>query len=360
MPPFIKGLELNRLFYAEAVRPLLERYVNPPHAAAQLGAGSDVLGFDTEMSTDHDWGPSVTLFLREDNFSQADAIREMMAQRLPHRFHGYPTRSAEAPDEPGTLLMADGEADRHRVFVTTARRFVFRQLNFDLNTPVQVADWLTFPSQSLLGLTAGAVYHDGIGEVSALRERFAYYPHDVWLYLLAAGWQRIGQEEPFVGRAGSVGDELGSAVIGSRLVRDVMNLAFLLERRYAPYSKWFGSAFAQLEGASDLSPILWRAQRAADWREREAALAEAYGHLARKHNVLGVTAKLPETIGTFHNRPFRVIGGERIAHTILAAVHDSDIQRLAQGPLIGGIDQFSDSTDLRNKGWREKLFALYR
>jgi hypothetical protein len=44
-------------------------------------------------------------------------------------------------------------------------------------------------------------------------------------------------------RAGFVGDELGSALIGSRLVRDIMNLCFLLEKQYAPYPKWFGTAF---------------------------------------------------------------------------------------------------------------------
>lgn len=37
-------------------------------------------------------------------------------------------------------------------------------------------------------------------------------------------------------RAGYVGDELGSADIGA-LVRDAMNLAFMLERTYPPGGK---------------------------------------------------------------------------------------------------------------------------
>ena len=64
--PFVPGLELGRRFYAEVVRPLLdEDFPGLRHAAAHLGGGSDVLGFDTAMSRDHDWGPAVTLFLPE-------------------------------------------------------------------------------------------------------------------------------------------------------------------------------------------------------------------------------------------------------------------------------------------------------
>lgn len=56
---FIPGIELSRRFYAEAVRPILDaHYPGLPHAAAHVG--SDVLGYDTEMSTDHFWGRRYT------------------------------------------------------------------------------------------------------------------------------------------------------------------------------------------------------------------------------------------------------------------------------------------------------------
>src|SRR5207237_6360337 len=123
-------------------------------------------------------------------------------------------------------------------------------------------------SQHLRELTMGALHHDAIGELTELRERLAWYPHDVWLYLLAAGWQRIGQEEHLMPRAGYVGDELGSALIGSRLVRDIMNLCFLLEKQYAPYPKWFGTAFQRLHSAQEIGPLLWRAQQRSPSDER--------------------------------------------------------------------------------------------
>ena len=97
-------------------------------------------------------------------------------------------------------------------------------------------DWLTLPEHGLRMFTAGEVYHDDIG-LQSVRDRLAYYPRDVWLYLLVAGWWRVHPELNLVGRAGSVGDELGSTLIGSRLVSDLMRLCFLMERQYAPYSR---------------------------------------------------------------------------------------------------------------------------
>jgi hypothetical protein len=51
------GLRLAREFYAALVRPLLEEHFpRLPYAAALLGPGSEVAGFDSQRSIDHDWG----------------------------------------------------------------------------------------------------------------------------------------------------------------------------------------------------------------------------------------------------------------------------------------------------------------
>ncbi len=161
-------------------------------------------------------------------------------------------------------------------------------------------------------------------------------------------------------RAGYVGDELGSSLIGSRLVRDVMGLCFLFEGRYAPYAKWFGTAFKQLACAPVLIPILWDAQQAATWQDRMAALGEAYEQLARMHNALGITAPLPERVARFHERPFDVLHAGLFSDAIVAQIGDPEVGRIAARPLIGGIDQISDSTDIRSDPrWRSALRRLY-
>src|SRR5919202_1893833 len=121
---------------------------------------------------------------------------------------------------------------------------------------MSAVDWLTCSEHRLLACTSGKVFNDGLGELGPIRERIAYYPHDVWLYILATQWSKIAQEEAFVGRAGDVGDESGSRVVAARLVQYLMRLCFLFERRYAPYSKWFGTAFSRLNCAGQLKHAL--------------------------------------------------------------------------------------------------------
>jgi hypothetical protein len=362
--PFIQGLQLSNDFYWEAVRPILDAgFGDLPHAAALIGSGSEVLGFDDVISSDHHWGPRVMLFLKErDHAAYAGAISEMLRHKLPYEFRGYPTGFSDPdPNDSGVQHLQHTQSGpiNHRVDLLTMRGFIRDYLNFDIDQPLEAADWLTFPQQKLRTLTAGAVYHDGIGLEDG-RARFAWYPRDAWLYLLVAGWARIGQEEHLMGRAGLVGDELGSALMGSRLVRDVMRLAFLMERQYAPYPKWFGTAFKGLACAKTLADPLFKAQTAPTWQEREEHLVDAYEIIARMHNGLGITDPLPEKARQFFGRPFRVIALHGFSDALIAQIQDPAVQQIAQRRPIGSVDLFSDSTDLlEDRDRRPQLRALY-
>jgi Domain of unknown function (DUF4037) len=362
VPEFIPAIELARLFYVEAVRPLLQAsYPDLVHSAALIGPGSEVLGFDTEMSTDHNWGPQVTLYLSEvDHQRVAGDLRRALSWELPTLFRGYSTNFEEAPDEPGTVLpkLIESGPINHRVKITTLQGFVREYAGIELDRELTLLDWLTIPEQNLRTLVGGAVYHDGLNALEPLRHRLAYYPHDVWLYLLSAQWQRIGQEEPFVGRAGVVGDEAGSAVIAARLVRDIMRLCFLMERQYAPYAKWFGTAFARLACADALIPILRDALRAGNWQEREKYLCAAYELAAEMQNDLAVAAPAPAKVSRFHGRPFWVIQGETVARALWEAIQDQQVRRLPFG--VGKVDQAVDSIDILSHASRcRALSVLY-
>ncbi len=233
MPDFVRGLELAGLFYADVVRPLLE---GRAHVAARIGPGSDVLGFDTERSTDHGWGPRLHVFVAA---SDVETTRAAVDSGLPETFRGWPVRFGW-----------DAIETRHHVQISTLTSWLEDQLGFDPQKGIAIARWLATPQQLLLEVTAGAVFHDPERVLGRLREKLAWYPDDVWLWLMACQWRRIGQEEAFVGRTAEVGDELGSRVVAARLVRDLMRLCFLQERRYAPYGKWLGTSFRGLPTAA--------------------------------------------------------------------------------------------------------------
>src|SRR5215211_7265291 len=215
---FIPGLELSGRFYDEAVRPLLDE-MNPGlvHSAALLGGGSEVLGFDTARSADHDWGPRVQIFLTpQDVTTDGDRIKAVLSDRLPTTFHGYPTHFASTGESGIGVMQATVGRVEHRVQVTDPVTWFIRHLGFDPSAGVELTDWLAAPTQRLAEVSGGAVFHDGLGQLLPARAKLEWYPHDLWLYLLAGQWQRISQEEAFVGRCGEVGDELGSAVVAAR------------------------------------------------------------------------------------------------------------------------------------------------
>ena len=230
--------------------------------------------------------------------------------------------------------------------VTTLDEWLAAHLGFDPRGGISTADWLGTPQQILLEVTSGPVFHDGLGELEPVREALAWYPDEVWLWVLACQWRRIDQEEPFVGRSAEVGDELGSRILAARLAREAMRLCFLQERRYAPYSKWLGSAFARLPAHESLGEPLRELVSATDFETREARFVAVVQHLAERHNALGVTAPVDETVGLFHDRPFRVLGSARFLDSCLERVTDPWLRSL---PLVGAIDQFVDSTDVLSK-----------
>jgi hypothetical protein len=332
---FIPGLRLAREFYADVVGPALaEHFPRVRYAAALIGPGSEVAGLDSQRSTDHDWGPRLQVFLPDGDAEQAEAVTGMLASHLPASFRGYPVAFPVTWEPDGTA--------RHRVQVAGLGAWLTGQLGFDPRDAVTLLDWLATPAQRLAEFTAGEVFHDGPGELTRARARLAWYPRDVWLYLLACQWQRIGQEEAFPGRCAESGDDLGSVIVTARLARDLIRLCLLMHRRYPPYSKWLGTAFARLPGTADLGASLTAATTAADWPSRERHLVRAYEMLAALHNEQGFTPPLDIRVRRYYDRPYQVIGATRFTAALREAITDPQIRGL---PLTGSIDQFTDNTD---------------
>lgn len=362
MEKFIPGLKLSELFYSEAAKPILDNFF--PHvaySAALSGWGSEVLGYDDIQSSDHHWGPRFQLFLSAQDYKQyKDAIHETLSLNLPHRFRGYPTNFGK-PDEIGVRLPSDTDTGpvNHMIHIETIEGFFGWYLGCNPYQSLTVADWLSFSEHKLLGVTSGKVFHDGLGELEEVRRKFHYYPRDVWLYQLAAQWIKIFEDREFVSRCGDVGDELGSMVIAANMVKKLMRLCFLMERKYAPYTKWFGTAFSQLECAPELGPIFRDVLLSLTWKEREENLSRAYRVIARMHNALKITPPIFEDVINYHGRPYMVFECPELIREILNGFTGEEIKTIKHG--LGSVNQFVDSTDqLSNNSLVEMLKTVYK
>lgn len=339
----MQGVELSRGFYTDIVRPWLSD-VAPElrHSAALIGYGSELLGFDDELSKDHNWGPRVLIVLTQDHFG--DHARRLVgdfSKIAPSHYLGEPIGWRSRPHPPANGVEAAGALE-HGLEFHTLEALLEGHIAVRSVDNLNALQWLGFAEQKLLALTSGAVFHDDDSRLSQARDRLGYFPDDVWLYKIACQWRRIAEEQAFVGRAGYAGDDLGSRVVAARLVRDVMRLGFLLERRYAPYSKWLGSGFARLSIAGPLSPHLQRALRSSEWAERGDALASAYLELAHRQNALGIAAFEP-VVGPYYDRPFTTINADDAVEAAHSAISDASIRQL---PIVGSLDQVSDLTPL--------------
>ncbi|MFC4592527.1 DUF4037 domain-containing protein [Sphaerisporangium corydalis] len=335
VPGFVPGRELSREFYTEVVQPIIGEV---PHGAALIGPGSEVLAFDTARSTDHDWGPRVLVFVEP---SLAAGLSARLDAALPGRFRGYPT-----------VFETGGAPARHGVQVTGFGAWSRARLGFDPRGEITTADWLGASWQRLAEVTSGEVYHDGLGELGRARANLRWYPGEVWRYVLACQWRRVAQMESFPGRCGEVGDDLGSVVVTARLIEDLMRLCLLMRRRYPPYAKWLGSAFARLSGTAEMGEMFAAALAARGWREREVHLCRAYERVAALHNRLALTEPLEGTVRAYFDRPFQVIGAGRFADALLATVGPS----LRSSP-AGSVNQFCDSTDVLGDSGRSLMLT---
>src|SRR5919198_6774990 len=147
-PEFVPGVELARAFYEEAVAPLL---TGIPHSAALLGWGSDVLGFDTERSTDHGCGPRLQVFVEG---LVPDGLGDALDSGLPDTFRGWPVRFGW-----------DDVPVSHHVELAPIGEWLERRLGFDPREGLSRRDWLAAPQQLLLEVTGGAVFPHGPGEL---------------------------------------------------------------------------------------------------------------------------------------------------------------------------------------------------
>lgn len=244
----MKGLELCERFFDEYGAPMLEERFPEllPHVAVGLaGSGSECLGYDDDVSQDHDFEAGFCIFLPDEDIvdrKTAFAL-ERAYSKLPKEFMGY-RRS---------VLSAVG-GNRHGV-IRMSDFFVSKTGTPDGKLPWEA--WMSLPEQSLAEAVGGKVFYDGFGEFTRIRQRLSYMPEDVRLKKLAGNLLIMGQAGQYnYGRCISRGETGAAQLAVFEFVKSALNVIFLLNKRYIPYYKWTFRALRDLEVLSALSKDL--------------------------------------------------------------------------------------------------------
>ncbi len=204
-------------------------------SAGLVGSGSEVLGFDDEISEDHDFEPGFCLLLPgEDIIDRRTAfLLERAYAKLPKEFMGY-QRSMIGP-------------------VGGARHGVLRMDEFfqeKIGSPdgiLSVGQWMSLPEQTLAEVTGGEVFFDGFGEMTKIRERLKYYPEEIRLKKLAGELLIMAQSGQYNYLRCLKHGEKGAAQLAAiEFAKSTMHTVFLLNRVYEPYYKWSFRAMREL------------------------------------------------------------------------------------------------------------------
>ena len=360
MPAWIPGKELCKGFFFDVAKPILdETFPGLRYTAGLLGYGSDVLGYDDEVSRDHMWGPRFYLFLREEDLASEPEIRRTFAQRLPYTYRGYSVHfSPPDPNDHGVrhaVFLEEGEVDP-LIFIQTIPDYLKSQLGFSDLRYLTAADWLSFSEHRLLSLVSAQLYTDDLNLQGTL-DLLKQYPHTVRLYLIASCWDAIACEQAFTKRCGAYGDDLGSRLICARVAERLMRLCFLYAGRYAPYSKWFGTAFDRLPVVQEIRDAIHAAVAAERVDEREEQLVRAQWLVAQLHNASGLTEPLEVQIVPYFGRDIRVIYADRIAEAVKAKLRGTELEGV---PLMGSLSQVGGlSTVSDDVSCRQRVRRLY-
>ena len=244
----MNGLELSRAYYEQYGEPMLrERFpqLMPLLAAGLAGSGSECWGYDDEISRDHDFEPGFILFLPgEDVVDRRTAFAlERAYAALPKEFMGLKR-----------AMLAPVGGARHGVLRTAD---FFREKTGSADGNLSLMEWLALPEYLLAEAVNGEIFADGLGEVTAIRDRLMHRPTDVRLKKLAGQLLLMGQSGQYNYRRCLLHGETGAAQLAvAEFVKSAMAAVFLLNDIYQPYYKWSFRAMRALPRLSITAELL--------------------------------------------------------------------------------------------------------
>ena len=234
----IKGLELSKRYFYDIVLPEFEKSLKdilPLCAFGLVGEGSECYGYDDELSKDHDFGPSVCIWLRKEDYLKYKYRINKVLKNLPKTYLDFQE-------------LKESEWGNNRRGLLNIDDFYFKFIG-SANPPQTINDWQKIPETALSTVTNGEVFLDNLGEFTKIREQLLnYYPKAIRQNKIATRLMNISQHGQYnYVRCLRRNDLVAANQCLYLFVDEVIHLVFLLNRRYKIFYKWANRALLDLK-----------------------------------------------------------------------------------------------------------------
>lgn len=228
------GLNLCESYYFDIGKPMLENAFSnymSKMSIGLVGMGSECLGYDDEISRDHDFGPGFCIWLPKKDYREIGFVLQNAYNQLTLEYEGFKRENSKRGQ---------------------GRLGVFCIEDFFI-IPQSLMQWLEIDEYLLCMLTGGRIFDDFLGEVTSRRKILKYYPEDVRLKKLAKSVAKMAQSGQYnYLRCLKRHDYVAASLALNEFIDEALSCIYLLNKKYKPYYKW---AFHGLKDCNKLTNV---------------------------------------------------------------------------------------------------------
>lgn len=238
----MKGLKLSKeyfekygLDFVKNINPSLENYI----AFGLVGQGSECLGYDDELSKDHDFSVGFCMWLPRDIYKDYYKVLQKEYDKLPKEFLSVELKESAHYDK--------------RLGVFSIEDFYKSYIGFE-RAPQNSKEWIHIPETFLSVATSGQVFKDNLGEFSKIRkELLDFYPEQVIKKKLAAYMSIMAQTGQYNMPRSYKRKDMGAYYLTkTRFIDSAIATLFLLKEKYMPFYKRKYRALKELSYPKEL------------------------------------------------------------------------------------------------------------
>lgn len=240
---FIGGMALSKAYYEECLLPKLKEEL-PDYldkiAVGLVGRGSECYGFDDASSMDHDWGPSLCVWVTKETYSEIGKKLDAIYKGLPTEFKGF------------SFAAKVSKHKRKGVFIIED---FFKEL---LGIWPINGNYALIPDYSMSTAVNGEIFVDKEGEFTKIYNELKKGYPDSYLYKkLAECAAKFSQAAQYnAPRMLKRGDTITASIMLSDGIKEAMKLAHFIERKYPPHDKWLYKSTLKLDNGREIGALI--------------------------------------------------------------------------------------------------------